>query len=265
MPSALQLASPSRQAMIDRLVKKFMPTVYHAVGKRLKVMPWHEGYDDLVSAGMEALAKSAVMFRPGDGYIFHTYVTGNIWRAVCRESAVVARKGFTNVPVRYREGRSKKDGYGFPDVPPPASLDAVSNDVLQEEVASDGDEHHLMVRLTLSQLLPVLKPRSRWVLERRYLDSWTLDECAERLGVGRERVRQIQHAAIQDLRAAANEAPLPDVPVRKCAKPGCNGEARAVGPVSYCSEECKVTNSRRVRAEYSRRYRTGQNKGRIES
>lgn len=207
MPSALQLASPSRQAMISRLVDKYLPTVYHAVGKRLKVMPWHEEYDDLVSAGMEALAKSAAHFRPEEGFKFHTYVSHAVWRAVCRESALVARRGFVHVPLRYREGSS----YGFPNVPQPTSLDVIDDDVLHDHPMNDSEERLSNAKMTLEQLLPALPPRWRWVLERRYLDSWTLDEVAAHLGVTRERARQIQHRALKKLREVSAERPNPRI------------------------------------------------------
>lgn len=48
--------------------------------------------------------------------------------------------------------------------------------------------------------LAVLTPPRRRVIQMRYYEHMTLDQCAQRLGVTRERVRQIESRAIRDIR-----------------------------------------------------------------
>jgi RNA polymerase nonessential primary-like sigma factor len=74
----------------------------------------------------------------------------------------------------------------------------------QEEPFSKVNQ--LKTEQHLNSYLCLLKPRQQAVLERRFglngFDSMTLDETGLDIGLTRERVRQLQHEALQLLRAS---------------------------------------------------------------
>jgi RNA polymerase primary sigma factor len=81
---------------------------------------------------------------------------------------------------------------------------------LIEDTKSDRPEESTAINLRhreLSQALAHLNPRMREVLELRFglsgRDPKTLEEVGERMGVTRERVRQLESRALRELRAVA--------------------------------------------------------------
>ena len=77
------------------------------------------------------------------------------------------------------------------------------------------------LRDELPELLAILDPRERTIIFQRYgLDGArprTLEEVGKKLGVTRERIRQVQNIALMKLRRALSrkETPLPSVPSHK--------------------------------------------------
>jgi RNA polymerase sigma factor (sigma-70 family) len=63
----------------------------------------------------------------------------------------------------------------------------------------------------VSRVVSTLTEREQEVIRMRFEDDLTLDECANRLGVTRERVRQIEAKAIRKLRQPARVGMLVDV------------------------------------------------------
>jgi RNA polymerase primary sigma factor len=82
-------------------------------------------------------------------------------------------------------------------------------DLIEDESSASPDaitaEGHRAVELDAA--LAALEPRMRYILERRYgLDGrtpMTLEELSSDLGVTRERVRQLEHKALRELRRGA--------------------------------------------------------------
>jgi RNA polymerase sigma factor for flagellar operon FliA len=70
---------------IDALVRKHLPLVGHIVREALGRLPAHVGRDDLVSAGMYALASAAKTFDPAHGVAFGSYVGIRIRGAIVDE------------------------------------------------------------------------------------------------------------------------------------------------------------------------------------
>lgn len=91
--------------------------------------------------------------------------------------------------------------YGVPVAE--GGLETASGEPTPEALAVDADEHRTATR-QLSWGLLGLEPRARRVLQGRYLSSResTLAELGREMGVSRERIRQIEVQAKEDLRMA---------------------------------------------------------------
>jgi RNA polymerase primary sigma factor len=80
-------------------------------------------------------------------------------------------------------------------------LDLVEN---QTAVSPDRQIEHFMDKERVSNLMEIMSERERQILDMRFGladgKSYTLAEVAEALGVSRERIRQIEEAALDKLR-----------------------------------------------------------------
>jgi len=85
-------------------------------------------------------------------------------------------------------------------------LDMVREPSPGPDAATDSHETSERVRLAVQRAIPRLDPRERLILEKRLLveseDAETLADLGRRLGVTRERVRQIQVGLVAKLRSA---------------------------------------------------------------
>jgi RNA polymerase sigma factor (sigma-70 family) len=79
----------------------------------------------------------------------------------------------------------------------PIDGDRTMHDVLHTDSMEPNLDRH-----TITIAMLKIKPRHRTVLVMRFWEGKTLEETGQRLGVSRERVRQIQADAIEDLRDA---------------------------------------------------------------
>ena len=79
-----------------------------------------------------------------------------------------------------------------------------------EEIAAQSDSRERRNRI-LAEAVAALPERERTILEMRRLreDSATLEEVGRRLGVSKERVRQLEHRAIAQIRKAFEAAGIP--------------------------------------------------------
>ena len=100
------------------------------------------------------------------------------------------------------------------DVPVGSGEDGSLSDLLPNETEADAEDLFMEGALQncVRNLLETLPERERYVVERRYgLDGGgcaTLEEIGEGIGITRERVRQIQSAALRRLRVNALKAEL---------------------------------------------------------
>jgi RNA polymerase primary sigma factor len=85
------------------------------------------------------------------------------------------------------------------------------SDLIEDEtvVPPDAEIEHMLDRERLSNLLGTTSQREREVLDMRYglaaKKQHTLAEVANKLGVSRERIRQIEEAALRKLRKFVKE------------------------------------------------------------
>lgn len=77
--------------------------------------------------------------------------------------------------------------------------------VEEEIIHSVGEE------LLLDAMKLILTDKEAWVLEKRFYEEKTLEECGHLLGVTRERVRQIEHKAIRKMRWSRRSKHLRDL------------------------------------------------------
>ena len=77
---------------------------------------------------------------------------------------------------------------------------------VEEEIIHSVGEELLSEAMRL-----VLTDKEKWVLEKRFYEEKTLEECGHILGVTRERVRQIEHKAIRKMRWSRRSKHLRDL------------------------------------------------------
>lgn len=90
-------------------------------------------------------------------------------------------------------------------------LDSIVDPTADQEEALGTKEERALTRQRLKKALTGLTPKERLVIANRFLveKPLTLQEVGSKLGVTRERVRQIEARALQKLRKALKGYPLP--------------------------------------------------------
>lgn len=168
----------------DRIVQSNMRLVISIVKKFVNSS---NAFDDLLSDGIVALMRAVDKFDYDRGFRFSTYAT-----------QVVRRNAYRTVVMRQKE-RAKVN----------CSLQEAGVDVSDETRESSMSEqrwHALRTRLTL--MLDHLDRREKLIIRARFSLGGhrrvqTLQKLAERLGVSKERVRQLEKRAMDKLRDMA--------------------------------------------------------------
>ncbi len=173
----------------DCVVKANMRLVISIVKKFVNA---NNAFDDLLSDGIVALMRAVDKFDYDRGFRFSTYAT-----------QVVRRNAYRMVVQKQRE-RMKVVG----------NLQENGIDISDEDRAPSMDEnkwHDLRNRLAM--LLDNLDRREKLIIRARFsLGSHrsvqTLQRLADKLGVSKERVRQLEKRALDKLRGMADEMQL---------------------------------------------------------
>jgi RNA polymerase sigma factor (sigma-70 family) len=140
--------------------------------------------DELQQAGSEAVWEASKTFRDDRGAKFGTYVTHVVNHAFARIAQFAnrgKRRGFT---VTTSEGEDGEAGVLLVDKAPTVDTRMI------------GLELRVSVRLAVDSLEPRLKD----IIERRYWRDQTLAEIGESYGLTRERIRQLEAIAFDELR-----------------------------------------------------------------
>jgi RNA polymerase primary sigma factor len=180
------------QTIRDRLINANMRLVFSIVRKL--VTPQHS-FDELLSDGIETLMTAVEKFDYDRGFRFSTYLYRSITCNAYRTMRLAKRDS-----SRYTTGLSS----AFFDAP-----EEVDTSRLDEKSWKTARE-------TLSQMLDRLDRRERLIIRARFglgahRKARTCRSIAEKLGISKERVRQLQQRAISKLRAMADENQLADV------------------------------------------------------
>jgi RNA polymerase primary sigma factor len=173
----------------DRIVEANTRLVFSIVKKFINA---NNAFDDLLSDGIVALIRAVEKFDYDRGFRFSTYAT-----------QVVRRNAYRQV-VQKQQERIKMVG----------GIEELNVDISDEDRGSAISEsrwHELRSRLSL--LLGDLDRREKFIIRARFsLGSHrrvhTLQALADRLGVSKERVRQLERRAMDKLRAMAGEVKL---------------------------------------------------------
>lgn len=186
----LELMLTRARELRDRIVQANLRLVISVVKKFVDA---NNTLDDLLSEGTMSLLRAVEKFDYARGFRFSTYATYAIRRNLYR--FVVARR---QERTRF-ESRTEEFAADLTD---PA-----------ESRITEARWHELQRRLTT--ILRRLDPREQQVIRARFgLDELaeveTLQSLADRMGVCKERVRQLEKRAMMKLRKMAGEAALED-------------------------------------------------------
>lgn len=176
----------------DRIVEANLRLVFSIVKKFVNP---NNHFDDLLSDGIVALIRAVEKFDFDRGFRFSTYAT-----------QVVRRNAYRTVVTNQQE-RQKTVG-GLQDM----DYDVADDD--RTSAMSEKRWHELRSRLSV--MLDDLDRREKLIIRARFsLGSHrkvhTLQSLADRLGVSKERVRQLERRAMDKLRAMAGNVKLAEL------------------------------------------------------
>lgn len=171
---------PRQRERAARMVEDNDGLAYRVVNRVLGLTSDDAHYDDACQEMLFVLWRCALGFDPSRGFRFSTYAYGSMLRHIPKWRAKVLRHGFGHtggemVPVPFALTEERVIALAAPaDEPPP-----------------DG---------SVWGVVNQLEPRARRVLRLRFRDGRTLEGVGQELGLTRERVRQLQVAALGELR-----------------------------------------------------------------
>lgn len=144
-------------------------------------------YDDLAQEAVLAMTRAARDFEPGRGLSFLTLA------GACIKHALFAAAVRAAAALRHREPQLSALEEGGPDGGPMAAADPDAAEAGGE--AAGGEARALAERA-----LALVGGRYAEVLRLRHYEGLTLTEAGRRLGVSRERARQMEKAALATAR-----------------------------------------------------------------
>lgn len=176
----------------DRIVEANLRLVFSIVKKFVNP---NNSFDDLLSDGIVALIRAVEKFDFDRGFRFSTYAT-----------QVIRRNSYRTVVLKQQE-RQKTVG-GLQD------MDLDITDEGRESAISEKRWHELRSRLSV--MLDDLDRREKFIIRARFSlgahrKVHTLQALANRLGVSKERVRQLERRAMDKLRAMAGDSNLAEL------------------------------------------------------
>lgn len=194
----------------DELVVNNEPLVW-TVAQRLRRPPGME-LEDLVQEGVIALCTCADYFDPTRGVAFSTYVYVSVRCRMLRY--LNANWSMIRVPVSTESSRIKyaEDRQRARQVAP---IDEASEALCPAEETHDVEIRGTDARIDANETLAVartlglLTPRAEYILRRRAEDR-TLKWIGTRLGIGHERVRQLEQRALGRLHATFGDERGPE-------------------------------------------------------
>ncbi len=176
----------------DWIVKSNMRLVISIVKKFVNPQ---NGFDDLLSDGIVALIRAVDKFDVGLGFRFSTYAT-----------QVVRRNTYRSVMEKQAD---RQRNYG--------SIHENGIDISDDQKESSmSEERWHDLRARLSVMLNHLDRREKFIIRARFSLGGhrriqTLQRLADKLGVSKERIRQLEKRALDKLRGMSEAVTLPEV------------------------------------------------------
>jgi RNA polymerase sigma factor for flagellar operon FliA len=172
---------PSSTSPTLPLYDELAPIVPRIAGRLKLVCPPSIEVEDLAQAGRTALWAACAAFDPAREATFRVY-------AKCRIRGAM----LDLIREQYSEANREQNAVRLDDV---------------EVVNVEGPDAQVSMRMTISdpfiaRAVAGLRPRLALVISSRYAEDLTQQETAERLGVSRARVFQLERDAIKSLRSA---------------------------------------------------------------
>jgi RNA polymerase sigma factor for flagellar operon FliA len=240
-------------AAIEDLVRGHLPLVGHLVREMLGRVPAHVSREDLVSAGMAALAGAAKSFDPERGTPFGTFATTRIRGAILDElrgldwasrgvRSRARRVEATQQELTARLGRSPSRpelaealGMGVDELTAldedvqravVLSLQGFTTSTAEDIVAerAPGPEELLLHRERIGYLhdaIAALPERLRRVVQAYFFEERPMLDIAGELGVTESRVSQLRAEALVLLRDGLNAQLDPDLVAAPDRTTGC--------------------------------------------
>lgn len=176
----------------DRIVEANVRLVFSIVKKFVNP---NNTFDDLLSDGIVGLIRAVEKFDYDRGFRFSTYAT-----------QVVRRNSYRTVVSNQQERQKVVGGL--------QELDVEISDEGRSSAISEKRWHELRSRLAV--MLDDLDRREKLIIRARFsLGSHrkvhTLQSLADRLGISKERVRQLERRAMEKLRSMAGEVQLSEL------------------------------------------------------
>jgi RNA polymerase primary sigma factor len=194
------LPQPPASRTVEELARRALADRNHLVQANLRLVVSiakkfanpRDSFDDLLSEGIASLMRAVDKFDYARGFRFSTYATQAVRRTLYR--LVTQRRLDRSRFVTEKEVAMKEH--------PQDDTSGTMSETRWNELQA-----------SLQKLLGQLEPRERLILCHRFgLDQQqqvdTLQSLARRLGICKERVRQIEQRAITKLRLMADEAQL---------------------------------------------------------
>ncbi len=247
-PRATSASSADRDA-VEQLVRAHLPIVGYQVNETMARLPGHVHRDDLVSAGLAALAAAAVAFDAATGVPFARYATLRIRGALLDElramdwaprGARTRAKEMDAAEDRLAVGlgrRPSRDELAAAMGCPPAEVEAVRRDTTRAVISLDAGDGAVADTLVLDQLSPedqllqgeqvhylnaavgALPERLRAVVQALFVDDRAVADVAAELGVTESRVSQLRTEALAMLKDGMNSV-LEPARVAAAERPG---------------------------------------------
>ena len=176
----------------DRIVEANLRLVFSIVKKFVNP---NNTFDDLLSDGIVGLIRAVEKFDYDRGFRFSTYAT-----------QVVRRNSYRTVVVNQQDRQKVASGL--------QEMDLEISDEGRSSAISEKRWHELRSRLSV--MLDDLDRREKFIIRARFsLGSHrkvhTLQSLADRLGISKERVRQLERRAMDKLRAMAGDTQLAEL------------------------------------------------------
>lgn len=190
----LQIKNDLRRARMirDRIIQANMRLVLSIAGK---FVDGAISFDDLVSEGTLSLMRAVEKFDYSRGFRFSTYATKAVNRNIYR------------LMVRSNKGKL---------VPASDATELIEQLCDERELIDRSEKWLTGIRKELADLLRQLDTREQYIIQARFGlvdngDGETLKVIAGELGICKERVRQLEHRAIDKLRVLAEDRKLDEL------------------------------------------------------